>query len=284
MPKYHMKELLQNAAAENRAVGAFSVGNMEMVLGAVKAAEELDTPIILQIAQARLKHSPLHLMGPMMVHAAENAKVPVAVHFDHGLTLEGVQQALAFDFTSVMFDGSKYEIEKNRELTKQVVGLAREKSASVEAELGVIGGNEGDGTKKSVCTDPDTARQFAESTGVDALAVAIGNAHGHYSSVPRLRFDVLEEIHKKVKIPLVLHGGSGISPQDFRKCIQFGIVKINIATASFDSLTKEAEGYFNTSGPYNYFSLNEAMIYGVYKNVKRHIQIFNNKLPLDQIL
>ncbi|MCI1965242.1 MAG: class II aldolase [Oscillospiraceae bacterium] len=284
MPIYHMKELINDAAVENRAVGAFSVGNMEMVIGAIKAAEELETPIILQIAQVRLKYSPLHLMGPMMVHAAQRAKVPVAVHLDHGLTMDTVKQALDLNFTSVMIDGSRFDFEKNIEITNQTVQMAHHAQANVEAELGVVGGSEDGSTKgKIVCTDPDTAKKFTEKTGVDALAVAIGNAHGHYQGVPKLQLDVLEEIHRKVNIPLVLHGGSGISPGDFRHCIQYGIRKINIATANFDSVTMEAGRYFRSNGEHNYFGLNEAMILGMYQNVKKHILIFNNRVPLKQI-
>jgi fructose-bisphosphate aldolase class II len=280
-----MKELLENARKEGRAVGAFSVGNMEMILGAVKAAEELNTPIILQIAEVRLPHSPLHLMAPMMMKAAKNAKVDVAVHLDHGLKIDTVQQALDFGFTSVMFDGSRYDLPENIRLTSQMVGMAAKTGATTEAELGVVGGSE-DGSENHmvVCTDPKVAENFAEQTGVDALAVAIGNAHGHYAAVPKLRYDVLEEISRRVSIPLVLHGGTGISPADFRRCIAYGVRKINIATANFDALTEEAEKYFEQDGSHNYFQLNEAMVQGVYQNVKRHIQIFNNQIPLDKIL
>jgi fructose-bisphosphate aldolase, class II len=280
----YMKGLLQDAAKEGKAVGAFSVGNMEMIIGAVKAAEGLNTPIILQIAEVRLPHSPLSLMGPMMIKAARYSKVDIAVHLDHGLALETVKQALDLGFTSVMFDGSRYDLPQNMELTCQVVKMAKTTGATTEAELGVVGGSE-DGNEKCkiVCTDPAVAESFAEKTGVDALAVAIGNAHGHYAAVPKLRLDVLEEIDRRVKIPLVLHGGTGISPEDFRNCISYGVRKINIATANFDALTDGAYDYFQHDGPYNYFSLNEAMVQGVYENVKRHIQIFNNKIPLDQI-
>ena len=284
MPICNMKELINEASVENRAVGAFSVGNMEMILGAIQAAEECNTPIILQIAEVRLKHSPLHLMGPMMIRAANRSKVRIAVHLDHGLTLDTVKQALNLNFTSVMFDGSRFEVEDNMRLTGQVVGMAREKGADVEAELGVVGGSEDGGAdNKIVCTDPDMAQEFARKTGIDLLAVAIGNAHGHYVRVPDLQFDVLEEIHKRVGVPLVLHGGSGISAADFRKCIEGGIRKINIATANFDSVTREAERYFRAEGGHDYFGMNEAMVRGMYKNVKRHILIFNNQVPLDQI-
>ena len=274
-----MKTLLMQAAREDRAVGAFSVGNMEMVKGAIQAAQESKTPIILQIAEVRLGHSPLDLMGPMMVEAAKDADVDVAVHLDHGQTFAVLEQALKMGFTSVMFDGSTLPFEENIEKTRKVVELAKTYGATVEAELGLVGGTE-DGKKnhKIRCTDPKDAKSFCEQTGVDALAVAIGNAHGNYPVAPTLEFDILGEINKNTDdIPLVLHGGTGITPADFRKAIHLGIRKINIATASFDSLTRKAEEYLKTDGRHNYFALNEAMVEGVYENVKRHIYIFNNK-------
>lgn len=271
-----MKELLEQAAKENRGCGAFSVGNMEMVKGAVKAAEELHTPIILQIAQVRLKHSPLHLMGPMMVQAAREAKVDIAVHLDHGLTLDTVQKALELGFTSVMLDASALPFEENIKRVKEVVEMAAAYDATVEAELGLVGGSEDGSSDHGIrCTDPDDAAVYARETGIDALAVAIGNAHGNYPVAPRLAFDVLEEIQKKVEIPLVLHGGSGISDRDFQRAISLGIRKVNIATASFNSLTARAEEYMHTEGKHNYFDLNEAMVQGTYENVKRHIQVFS---------
>ncbi len=273
-----MKKLLERAEEKNSAVGAFSVGNMEMVMGVIKAAEELNTPVILQIAEKRLKNSPLELMAPMMVEAAKNAKVDVAVHLDHGLTLECIKTALSYGFTSVMLDCSLKPLDENIKLTKEVVSLASRSGATVEAELGVVGGNEGDTEEHIIsCTDPDTAKHFCDETVIDALAVAIGNAHGNYPVLPELRFDVLEEIHKKCNIPLVLHGGTGITPEMFRRAISLGIRKINIATASFDSLTAFAKEYLSEKANSDYFTLSEKMVQGVYENVKKHIEIFNNK-------
>ena len=243
-----MKELLERAKNNHRGIGAFSVGNMEMVKGAIQAAEELDTPIILQIAEVRLKHSPLALMGPMMIQAAKEAKVDVAVHLDHGLTMEMVEKALELGFTSVMFDSSTYPFEENIERTAKVAELAKKYGATVEAEL-----------------------------------VAIGNAHGNYPVAPKLAFDVLEQIHDKTGIPLVLHGGSGITDADFRKAIELGIVKVNIATASFNRLTKHAEEYLKSEGVHNYFDLNVAMVQGTYENVRHHIEVFNCEMPLDEV-
>lgn len=273
-----MAEILSSADERGCAAGAFSVGNMEMVIGAVRAAEETNTPIILQIAEKRMAQSPLSLMAPMMVSAAENAGVPVAVHLDHGLTIECIRKALSYGFTSVMLDASLLPFEENISLTKKVKSYADEYGATVEAELGVVGGNEGDSAEhKIMCTDPEKAKIFCEETGVDCLAVAIGNAHGNYPVLPELRFDVLEEIYNTVDTPLVLHGGTGITPQMFRKAISLGIRKINIATASFDALADAAKEYTAGTEKPDYFTLSPIMAGAVYENVKRHIEIFSNK-------
>lgn len=271
-----MKKLLENAEKNNVAVGAFSVGNMEMVMGAVAAAEELNTPIILQIAECRLKNSPLELMGPMMLSAAKNAKVDIAVHLDHGLKIETVQKALEMGFTSVMFDGSTLPLEENIKAVKTVREMADKYGATVEAELGVVGGNEGDGAAHEIlCTNPDDAKLFCDETNVDALAVAIGNAHGNYPVLPNLRFDVLDDINKIVDTPLVLHGGTGITDEMFQQAIMLGVRKINIATASFDNLAKYALDYCKPLEKANYFELSAQMSMGVYENVKRHIKVFS---------
>lgn len=273
-----MKDLLKRAEEKNIGCGAFSVGNMEMVKGAIRAAEELNTPIILQIAEVRLKNSPLHLMGPMMVQAAKEAKVDVAVHLDHGLTFETVDKALELGFTSVMLDASTLPFEENIAKVKTVVEKARKYGATVEAELGLVGGSEDGSCDHGIrCTDPDDAVVYARETGIDALAVAIGNAHGNYPVAPTLAFDVLEKIHEKVDIPLVLHGGSGITDKDFQRAISLGIRKVNIATASFNSLTAHVEKYMASTDKHNFFDLNEAMVQGTYENVKRHILVFNEQ-------
>ena len=270
-----LEKLLNNADEKNIAVGAFSVGNMEMILGAVKAAEELNTPIILQIAEVRLSTSPLKIIGPMMVAAAKNSKVDICVHLDHGLTYETVETALDLGFTSVMLDGSLLPFEENIALTRKVVKTAQKHGASVEAELGVVGGNEGGGKAHKIqCTNPSLANEFCEKTGITALAVAIGNAHGNYPVAPELRIDVLKEIHENCSRPLVLHGGTGITPEIFQECVRNGIRKINIATASFDAVKNAAEEALQCEKP-TYFTLSSAMAEAVCENVKKHIRIFN---------
>lgn len=270
-----LKDLLIPADKKGVAIGAFSVGNMEMILGAIRAAEELETPIILQIAEIRLPTSPLNIIGPMMVTAAENSSVDICVHFDHGLNYDTVLHALDLGFSSVMLDGSLLSFEDNISLTKKVVEAAKEYGASVEAELGVVGGNEGGGKAHEIqCTDPSLANDFCQKTGIDALAVAIGNAHGNYPVAPELRLDVLKEIENKCDKPLVLHGGTGITPETFQECIRNGVRKVNIATASFDAAAKSAKQATDVDKP-NYFTLSQAMADAVYENVKKHIKIFN---------
>lgn len=273
----NMRDLLEDAEKGNYAVGSFSVANMEMVLGVLKAAEELNAPVILQIAEVRLKQSPLEIIGPLMVAAAENASTPVAVHFDHGKTIEKITEALDIGFTSVMFDGSHLPLEENIEMTKKVILTAEEYDAAVEAEIGCVGGSE-DGSEDIAinCTKPDDAVRFEKETGVDALAIAIGNAHGNYKSTPKLRFDILKQVDDMTDTPLVLHGGTGISPEDFVKCSKTGIKKINIATATFDSVESNVREAYKNGNIQGYYDLHEAEIDGAYKNAKRHILIFGS--------
>ena len=277
-----MKELLQAAEEGNYAVGSFTVPNMECLMGTLRAAEEADTPVIIQIAEGRLKHSPLPMIGSMMVQAAKESLIKVAVHFDHGLTAEMITKAMDLGFTSVMYDGSRDSFRENIEKTNRISRIAREKGVALEAELGSIGGKEAtDKAEKSICTDLAEAIEFAASADIDAFAIAIGNAHGHYKGKPQLNFKRLQEINEAVSIPLVLHGGSGISDEEFRRCIDNGIRKINIATASMDAMIECAKSYMDQEGAHNYYGFNEAMVQGVYENVKHLIKVFNNKEPLD---
>ncbi len=271
----NMSELLADAQEGNYAVGSFSVANMEMVLGVLKAAEELNAPVILQIAEVRLKQSPIELIGPLMVAAAENADTPVAVHFDHGKTIGKITQALDLGFTSVMFDGSHLPLDENIAVTKNVIAVAGEYGADVEAEIGCVGGSE-DGSEDIAinCTKPLDAVKFEKETGVDALAIAIGNAHGNYKSTPKLRFDILEQVEKSTSVPLVLHGGTGITPEDFVRCSHTGIKKINIATATFDTVENTVHKCYNDGSIKGYYDLQSAEVEGAYQNAKKHILIF----------
>jgi fructose-bisphosphate aldolase class II len=272
-----MKNLLLDARADGRAVGAFNVGSMEMLMGVVAAAEEANTPIVLQIAEKRLRHSPLYLVGPMMVSAARTAKIDVAVQLDHGENPDLIRTAVEFGFTSVMFDGSGLAVSENIRQTSELAAWLADKGVNLEAEIGVLGGSEGGSERQAVCTDPDEAALMAEKSGCDALAAAIGNAHGHYKGKPKLNFDVLEKIRTLTNIPLVLHGGSGIPDDDFRKAIRMGVCKINIGTANFDATVSGAQEYLGRQEELNYFGMNEAMVDSVRKTTAEHIKIFNNR-------
>ena len=273
----NMKELLEKAQKTEYAVGSFSVANLEMVLGVIKAAEEMNSPIILQIAEVRLPFSPLKIFGPLMLAAAKESKVPVAVHLDHGLKIETIKIALELGFTSVMFDGSHLPLEENIAQTKEVIAMAKNYGAAVEAEIGCVGGSEDGSVDIAMrCTSPDQAVRFYSETGVDALAIAIGNAHGFYKEAPQLRFDILADVSAAVPCPLVLHGGTGIEPEDFIRCRKNGIKKINIATATFASVEKTVRRRYDYGEIRGYYDLHQAEIDGAYENAKTHIEIFGS--------
>lgn len=277
MSLVNMKELLAKSDS-TFAVGAFNVSDMEMAMGAIKAAEEMEAPLILQIAEGRLRYSPLELLGPVMVAAARQCRMPTAVHLDHGRTFETVRLALTLGFTSVMFDGSHFPLEENIAKTKEIVALAEKFGASVEGEIGSIGGAEGDMASADIqVTSVSEAKRFAAETKVDALAVAIGTAHGNYKETPHLRIDRLQEIHEALDTPLVLHGGTGLTAADFHNCLVNGITKINIATASYDRSAAKIKEVHQAKPEANYFDFSEAISVGTYENVKKHMEIFGLK-------
>ncbi len=272
--------LLKDALKDKRAVGAFNVGNMEMLMGVLKAAEASSTPIIIQIAEKRFSHSPFSLIAPMMLAAARKAKVEVAVELDHGFTLLNVRRAMDLGFNAVMYDGSDFPIDENVAKTAAIAKEAHERGVALEAEIGVLGGAEGGPEKIANCASLEDIVSLGTESGCDALAVAIGNAHGHYKGEPKLNFDLLEKAHNALgDLPLVLHGGTGISEDGFKRAINLGIAKINIATANFDATAQASVDYSKTlkDRELSYFSLNEMVIEEVYETTLEHIRIFNNK-------
>jgi len=227
------KEILQKAHEGGYAVGAFNVSNLEMTQAAIAAAEEEKSPIILQTSQSAIKYAGIEEISLIVRTLAEKASVPVALHLDHGTDWDVVMQCLRYGWTSVMFDGSKYEFQENIAITKQVIDIAHPMGVSVEAELGKIGGVEDHvkvDEKDATMTDPAEAVEFVEKTGVDYLAIAIGTAHGVYKGDPKLDFDRLKEIKGKLNMPIVLHGASGVSEEDIKKAVSLGVNKINIDT------------------------------------------------------
>lgn len=227
------REMLKKAQKEHYAVGAFNAENMEMVQAIIEAAEELNSPVIIQTTPSTITYADTDMFFGMAHAKAKNAKVPVALHLDHGSSFELCEQALQSGYTSVMIDGSKLSFEENINICKRVVEIAKKVNQPVEAELGTIGGKE-DSTvvldKDALYTNPENAKEFVERTGIDSLAVAIGTAHGFYKGEPKLDFDRLEEIRKVVSIPLVLHGASGVPNESVIKAITLGICKVNFAT------------------------------------------------------
>lgn len=232
-----MKDILNLCEAKGCAVGSFNTPNLESIMAVLQAAEDLDVPVIIQHAQAHEEIMPLTTIGPIMLELAKGAKVPVAVHIDHGETIEYIYKALSMGFTSVMYDGSNLPFEENVANTKLVVSLAKKTGATVEAEIGSMGKREtGSGSAGSgkdpdkIYTNPDQAKKFVEMTGIDALACSFGTTHGVYISEPKLDLNVVENVREKTNIPVVMHGGSGVSREDFRTAIQKGVRKVNYYT------------------------------------------------------
>lgn len=234
-------KLLKHADENGYAVGAFNVNNMEIVQAIIEAAEETQSPVILQASQGGLNYAGVEYIAALGKIAAQNATVPVAIHLDHGTDFVQIMQCIREGFTSVMIDGSQYDLEENIAVTKKVVEVARAVGISVEAELGKIGGTEDDVVvdhADATYTDADEAAEFVERTDVDFLAIAIGTAHGKYQGEPVIDFDRLKEIRSKVDVPLVLHGSSGVAYDDLRKAISMGISKVNIDTDVRIAFTK----------------------------------------------
>lgn len=232
-----LKEILNLCEAKGCAVGSFNTPNLESIMAVIGAAEELNVPVIIQHAEVHEEIMPLATIGPIMLELASQAKVPVAVHIDHGETVEYIYRALNLGFTSVMYDGSTLPFEENAANTRLVVSLAKRTGASVEAEIGCMGrretgaGSAGAGNDpEKIYTDPGEAKRFVELTGIDALACSFGTTHGVYISKPKLDFSVVEKVRKNAGIPVVMHGGSGVSQEDFRTAIQKGVRKVNYYT------------------------------------------------------
>ena len=233
-----LKEILEIAEAQKCAVGSFNTPNLESIMAVIGAAEELDTPVIIMHAEVHESLMPIDVIGPIMIERAKQAKVPVCVHLDHGETLEYLQQAIDIGFTGIMYDGSTLPYEKNVNNTIKAVEMAAKYGASVEAELGSMGRREsgegcesGDKDETKIYTDPDMAAEFVVKTGIDALACSFGTTHGIYLTEPKLDFGVVRAVRQKCNnIPVVMHGGSGVSVDDYHAAVDAGVRKINYFT------------------------------------------------------
>ncbi len=226
-----LKEVLEEGKARGIAVGAFNTPNLECLQAVLEAAEVLNVPVIVAHVQCHESVSPLDYIGPTMVALAKRSKVKVCVHLDHGEDIEYLKRAIAMGFSSVMIDCSTLPYEENVAYTKTVVDYAHAHGVGVEAELGALPQREGGGDTAAdptaLYTKPEMASDFVERTGVDALAIAFGTAHGIYKSTPILNMDIISEVRERVALPLVMHGGSGISDAQYREVIRRGIGKIN---------------------------------------------------------
>lgn len=222
-------------AEKNRcAVAAFNTPNLESIMAVLQNAETYQVPVIIAHAQVHESVMPLETIGPIMVLCAQKARVPVCVHLDHGESLDYIEKALELGFTSVMYDGSRLAFDENVENTQKVVRMVRKCGAGIEAEIGVMGSgshsSEGAGEKKGVYTEPEVAKRFVEMTHIDALAASFGTVHGIYTEKPNLDFERIGKIKELTRIPLVMHGGSGLSREDYMAAINKGIRKINYYT------------------------------------------------------
>ncbi|MBC7229764.1 MAG: class II fructose-1,6-bisphosphate aldolase [Actinobacteria bacterium] len=241
-------ELLDRAMAGGYAVGAFNTNNLEITLSIVEAAVEERSPLILAVSPGAMKYAGVAYLAAIARVASESADVPMSLHLDHGTSLEEVKAALDHGFSSVMIDGSKLSFEENVALTRQAVEMARAAGASTEAELGRLVGVEDQisvSEREASMTDPDQAAEFVERTGIDSLAVSIGNAHGWYKGEPKLDFERLRAIRARVSIPLVLHGASGIPDEMIREACAIGVDKINIDTEVRDAFRQAVARFVN---------------------------------------
>lgn len=280
----NLKEILEIAERDKIAIGMFNATGFDSLQAVIAAAEELNQPVIIAHAEVHNVYNDVSIVGPAMVAAAQNAKVPVCVHLDHGVTMEMIYRALRIGFTSVMIDASALPYEENLALTKQVVEMAHAMGVSVEAELGrLVTGEAGSKEEKGPAlkaedfyTDPAEAEAFCKETGVDALAIAFGTAHGFYNAQPKLDFDVVKNVAASTGLPLVMHGGSGVSEEGFKKAIANGIRKVNyysyMSKAGYEAAKAEIE-----AGNSKYLhDVEFAAMKAMKEDVKEAIRVFAN--------
>ncbi len=277
----NLKEILEIAEREKNAVGMFNATGFDSLQAIVSAAEELDRPVILAHAEVHNKYNDIDMVGPAMIAVAKKSKVPVCVHLDHGVSEDMVYRALRLGFTSVMIDASALPYEKNLELTAGITKIAHAMGVSVEAELGrLVTGEAGSGESvagkaEDFYTDPEEAAAFCKKTNIDALAVAFGTAHGFYTAQPKLDFSVVKSCAEATGLPLVMHGGSGVSEEGFKKAIKNGIRKINYYSymskagylAAKAEIAKSESGYLH--------DVEYAAMRAMKEDVKTAIKIFS---------
>lgn len=270
-----LEQILKYADAKKCAIGSFNTPNLASLKAVIKAAEDLNQPVIIMHAQVHEEMGLCKLdeIGEIMLLLADKATVPVCVHLDHGTDLSYLKRGLDIGFTSIMYDGSNLSTEENFANTCMAVDMAARYGASVEAEVGSMGAREGgEGSDESIYTDPETALWFTRETGIDALACAFGTVHGMYLTEPKLDFERVSKINSLIDVPMVMHGGSGVSVQDYKEVISRGIRKINYYT-----YMAKAAGEAISGKTYKQFhdAVNDA-IKAMYDDVTKAIKVFSN--------
>ena len=281
----NLKEILEIAEREKTAIGMFNATGFDSLQAVIAAAEELNQPVIIAHAEVHNVYNDISMVGPAMVAVAKNAKVPVCVHLDHGTSLEMIYKALRLGFTSVMIDASALPYEENLAVTKQVTEIAHAMGVSVEAELGrLVTGEAGskeehtaDMKAEDFYTDPAEAKAFCEETGVDALAIAFGTAHGFYTAQPKLDFDVVKNVAAATGLPLVMHGGSGVSEEGFKTAIANGIRKINYYSYMSKAGYMAAKGVMEAGKTSYLHDVEYAAMQAMKEDVKKAIKVFSAK-------
>ena len=269
-----MAEILDDAQKRKYGVGYFNGVNLEMIRAYIRAAEDLRSPIIIGTAEGLLQYASFDWLAPLLINAAQKASVPVAVHLDHTFSFDVIMKALAAGFGSVMFDGSRLSYEENIKISADIARIAHPMGVGLECELGKVGGLDEGGSKgKNVYTDPAQAVDFMKRSNADFLAISIGTTHGVYTEPPCLQLDLLEKIRKLVPGALVLHGGSGLSDDDFRNCIAKGISKINIYT---DVITAAINKTKEKCGTENYTDLNIKVEQAMYEVTAHKLKLFGS--------
>ncbi len=284
MALINLKDLLLHAKENKYAVGSFNVTNLDLIDTFIDASVEENSPIIMQVAEVHFKYLKLEEIGPTLTNAANKVNIPICIHLDHGQSLKSVLRAIRAGFTSVMYDGSKYPLEENIARTKEVVKIAHSVGVSVEGEIGAVGGEAvgeeaatAHAAQKDLFTKIDEAVRFQQETGVDAMAIAIGNVHGLYKGEPELDFDRLKSISDAAGIPLVLHGGSGISDNDFKKAISLGICKINFYTGITQNAVNNVRQYLEANpGAISYPDMAKKAMDAAKETVKEVMRVFGS--------
>jgi fructose-bisphosphate aldolase class II len=278
-----LSEVLKKAKEGKYAVGAFNAINLDTARGIIAAAEEKNSPVILSLAEVHFPMAPLNLIGPLIVRMAKESSVPVVVHLDHGVTFTNIVKAMNIGFSSVMYDGSALDINENLQNTIEIVKIAKTLGVSVEAEVGKLvspetGSNEAEKYQnpEDFFTNIEEAKNFVNKSGVDALAIAFGTAHGLYKSKPKLNFDLVNSISSAITIPLVMHGGSGLSTKDYKEAIKNGICKINYYSDMAFKVSEKIKMELANNETFYIHDISQMTIEFVKKHISNVMDIFES--------